>query len=94
MSLPRREVERQLTQKLLMEPRPGDHRYYYLFINGRKVARTHVSTGTNSRTLGDNMVSTMARQLNVTTSFFREIVNCTKTRDQYLQQLRDQDLLE
>lgn len=97
MALARNGVEQQLSQKLLMELRQGkraDHRYYVLMIDGVKVAQTHVSTGTSYKTLGNDLVSSMARQLYLTAPFFRDIVNCKKSRDDYLQCLKEQERLK
>jgi hypothetical protein len=97
MTLARDAVERKLTQKLEMthrKRRGDDHRRYDLLIDGQRIARTMVSTGTGSRTLGDNLVSQMARQLKVPTPFFRELISCSKSRAEYLEKLRDQQLIE
>jgi hypothetical protein len=97
MPLPRDTTEQQLVQKVQMTPRNrkgDDHRFYDLVINGQRVARTKVSRGSGYKTLGDDLVSKMARQLYVPTPFFRELINCTKSRDEYLGILRDQGRIE
>lgn len=96
MSLPRDDTERQLTQKLQMTLRNrkgDDHRRYELVINGRRVVRTMVSRGSGHRTLSNDIVSKMAKQLQVTTPFFREVIICTKSREDYLEKLREQELI-
>ena len=80
--------------KLGMERDERDHRWYRLVVEGRVVARTFVSTGSKKyKTLGDDLVAKMAKQLHVTTPFFTGLVRCFKSRDDYLQQLRDQGLV-
>lgn len=96
MALSRSDTERQLTRKLQMTRRVGkgqDHRYYDLYIDGRRIAFTKVSTGTGHRTLGPNLVSAMAKQLHVPTPFFEDIINCTKSRNDYLEKLREQRII-
>lgn len=81
MALSRAETEQALIGKFgfaLHNRRGQDHRVYRLIIDGQPVARTHVSTGTGKRTLGDDLVASMARQLHVTPAFFRQMVGCTK----------------
>jgi len=92
VSLSKAETEQALRGKLgfVQDRRPGrDHRVYRLTIDGQVVARTKVSTGTNTRALGDQLVAAMARQLNVPIPLFREIVGCRKGRGEYLDALRE-----
>jgi hypothetical protein len=67
-----------------------DHRVYKLHFEGRFVAQTKVSRGTGYDTIGRELVSAMAHDLNVPTRFFRELTDCTKGLDDYLQHMRDQ----
>lgn len=93
-SLPRERIEQALQHKFEMELMPGgDHRRYRLIVSGKKVVGTQVSTGTSARTIPSNLVSAMARQLSVQTSFFVEMVNCSKSKDQYLVSLGEAGLL-
>jgi hypothetical protein len=89
MVLPRRETERALTLKLGMEMTERDHRVYKLHVEGRFVAQTKVSRGSGHGTLGRELVGAMARDLQVPTRLFRELVDCTKELDDYLQHLED-----
>jgi hypothetical protein len=66
-----------------------DHRRYRLIIDAQFIAQTHVSSGTKYRTLGQDLVAAMAKQLHVSPQFFRDIVTCTKSRDDYLHKLRE-----
>jgi hypothetical protein len=88
MALSRRDVERALSRKLdMVLDEDRDHRFYLLVVNGKPAVRTKVSTGSGYRTLGDDLVGAMARQLNVPIPFFRDIVSCAKGQDDYLQHL-------
>lgn len=61
-----------------------------LYVNGKKVAQTLVSTGTGARDLGDELLSRMARQLRVSMGYFKGIIECEHTNEDYLNLLRDQ----
>ena len=93
VSLSRANLERALSGKLRMEIDERDHRVYRLFVGGRLVVRTMVSTGTGHRTLGDPLVAAIAKQLGVTAADLRAIVSCTIDRPGYLQRLRDAGVL-
>lgn len=87
-------VERMLVAKLEMERDNGDHRWYRFVIGEKVVARTFVSTGSKKyKTLGDDLIGKMARQLHVSTPFLTGLVRCTNSRDDYLRVLREQDKL-
>ena len=91
MPLERRSIEGALTGKFRFElrnRRGDDHRIYVLRVGNRRVARTKVSTGTGSRTVGDNIVAEIAHQVGVPTPFFREMVGCTKSLEDLLGFLR------
>ena len=93
MALPRRDVERALTQKMGMEMTQRDHRVYKLHYQGSFVAQTKVSRGSGHVTLGRELVSAMARDLQIPSRFFRGLVDCTRGLDDYLQHLRDEGAL-
>jgi hypothetical protein len=88
MALSRRNVEQALSGKLGMDlDEDRDHRFYRLVVDGKFAVQTKVSTGTKYATLGDDLVRAMARQLNVPMPFFRDIVTCARSRDDYLTHL-------
>lgn len=87
-ALSRDAAEAMLTSKLGMQLDRRDHRWYVLEIDGRPIVRTFVSTGGKYKTLGHDLVARMARQLLVTTPFVVELVQCSKTREEYLDHLR------
>ncbi len=83
-----------LLSKLGMEKDQTDHRVYRFVYEGRLVARTFVSTGsTKYKTLGDDLIAKMAKQLHVTSPFFVGIVKCSNSREDYVVRLRQQGLL-
>lgn len=83
-ALSRRDVERMLVTKLGMTKDERDHRVYTLKIDEMTIARTKISTGTGHRTLGDNLVSAIARQLRVSSQDLIGLVQCTISKEDYL----------
>lgn len=69
------------------------HRFFELFIGGRKVAQTEVSRGTSHRTVSDNMVAKVARDLHISRAFLYELARGAKTPEDYLDWLRDRGLI-
>lgn len=94
MAVSRRGVERMLTNKLEMTLDDQDHQVFHLMVDGRVVARTKLSRGSEKyKTLGDDLVRKMAQQLHVTMPIFRDLEGCTKSRDDYLQALKENGFL-
>lgn len=73
------EVVRALAKKGFQEEPGGDHRYFRLFVEGRKTGLfTKVSRGGKKyKTLGDNLIAQMARQLKLTKAQFLDLIKCT-----------------
>lgn len=89
MSLERDDVESKLSVKGFRLQDDRDHRFYWLHIDEAKQAiYTKVSTGTKYRTLGNDLVLAMARQVRLTTKEFRQLVECSLTAEGYLELLR------
>jgi hypothetical protein len=62
MAVSRRGVERMLTNKLEMTLDDPDHQVFLLVIEGRVIARTKLSRGSEKyKTLGDDLVRKMAQ---------------------------------
>ena len=78
----RRDISSALTRKgFLVEER--DHTYYHFYLNGRLVATTKMSHGTKSADIGDELLSSMARQCKLTKQKFLELVDCTCSQKEY-----------
>ena len=94
MALSREDTERALLRKLGMRlDDRRDHRFYELYVDDRWVLQSKISTGTKYRQLGDPLVAKIARELRVSPSELRAIVQCPLDREGYLQLLRDRDVL-
>lgn len=83
-----------LTNKLEMTLIDRDHQVFLLMSEGRIVARTKRSRGSEKyQTLGDDLVRKMAQQRHVSMPVFRELESCTKSRDEHLETLRENGFL-
>ncbi|MSQ27434.1 MAG: hypothetical protein EXR51_04760 [Dehalococcoidia bacterium] len=92
MPIERRELERLLLH-LGFTQTEGDHRFFELMLNSRRVVRTKFSRGTGYRTIGEDGVSTMAGNLRISRAFLYQLVRGEKDRDDYLNELRRKGLL-
>lgn len=89
MPLDRLEIRKSLVEKGFKEIVKGDHKVYHFHDNGLATrARTKMSHGSKYKTLGDDLVSCMARQCMLSNREFRELVECTLSLDGYRSILR------
>jgi hypothetical protein len=64
-----------------------DHRWYELSLPGLPIIATRVSH--SKKEIGPKLEGKIARQLRVPTQFFREMIDCTKNREDYYTQVRE-----
>lgn len=90
-TLERDDVVDSLCKKGFSEQDGGDHRYFRLLQDGKDTGIfTMVSRGGRKyRTLGNDLVSKMAKQLKLQTKEFVQLVECTMTGDAYVALLRE-----
>ena len=90
-TLERDDVVDSLCKKGFSEQDGGDHRYFRLMQGGKDTGIfTMVSLGGRKyRTLGNDLVSKMAKQLKLQTKEFVQLVDCTLTGEQYVALLTD-----
>lgn len=89
MSLERSKVKTNLPKKGFVETDDRDHIFYHFFHEGKKThIRTHVSHGSKYKTLGDGLVSTMAKQCKLTTKNFKKLAECTLSHEDYVAELK------
>ncbi len=87
-TLRKAEVERSLARKGFSR-RDGKHiRFTYIYRDGARGPSTHFSHGSGSGEISAALVSTMARQLYLSTSGFVDLVECPLGRDEYENILR------
>lgn len=90
MNLERAKVQENLPKKGFVEQGDRDHVFYHFYHEGRKThIRTHVSHGSKYKTLGDDLVSKMAKQCKLTTKQFRGLAECTFSQSEYVALLLD-----
>lgn len=91
MQRQRQAVQQGLSDKGFVEYERTKHTYYiYHTINGEKSAvRTLVSRGTKYRSLGDELLGTMAKQCKLSKANFIKLVDCPLAREEYEDLLRN-----
>lgn len=82
-----RDIERSLTDKFGFQLDMSHHRYLSLALPGLPTIRTRLSHGV--REYGKKLESLVARQLHVRTSFFVEMIDCTRSREDYYEQVQN-----
>jgi predicted RNA binding protein YcfA (HicA-like mRNA interferase family) len=84
-SLERDDVEASLAKKGFAKETNKDHRYFRLLHGGRVTGiYTKTSHGSGHKTLSDGLVSRMAKQLNLQTKEFVQLVDCSLSAEDYL----------
>lgn len=81
------EIEKMLKNKLKMDVEDADHRWFILELEGLPRIRTKLSNNKNE--VGDFLESRICKQLRVRKNFFHELIDCTKSRDEYKKQIQD-----
>lgn len=89
MPLAQDKVEKALRAKGFRKS-DNDHRYFVFYDvhGGKTTIKTKTSHG-RGITIGDSLVSEMARQCGVTRAEFRDLVECPLSRERYEHLLRD-----
>lgn len=65
-----------------------DHRYYILYINGKKEGATFLSHGKN-QDIGPSLLNAMAKELGISTEDFIDFVKCPLTTADYLRKKKE-----
>jgi hypothetical protein len=89
MPLKTNELESKLVHKFGFDQahtRSSDHRWYEINVPGCPPILTKVSHG--AKELSPSLESMIARQLRVRKTFLREMINCTKSLDDYQHQVQ------
>jgi hypothetical protein len=82
MNLKRNEVETGLKRKGFKRNH-NDHRYWTLYVDGKKEASTHVGQGDNFDIRFDE-IGFMAKQLGITNQNFVDLIICKLSTDNYM----------
>jgi hypothetical protein len=92
MPINKEDLQACLRTKFGFEPARGNpHDAMALFFNGKKVATARFSRG--QREIDDTILTVMARQLFVNLGFFKGMFLCTKSIDNYIAHLRQNNKL-
>lgn len=71
-----------------------DHDYFFLIIGGKKTQIfTKISRGSSYKTIGDNLLGAMSRQLKLTKREFLMLVECPLSAVQYRELLRTKQII-
>ena len=81
-----REIKKMLQNKLKCETdETRHHTYYRVFDEDKLIGETFMSR--NNKDIDDYLQNRMAKQLGVSTSVFRDIVSCSVSRCDYIEQV-------
>jgi hypothetical protein len=92
--LPQRDVKDALLNKFgFQEVQGRNHDGMAFYYEGKRVATTWFSRA-SGRVIQDDILQQMARQIGVSTlSFFKGMITCSKSLDDYVQHLRERNIL-
>ncbi|MEK6649706.1 MAG: hypothetical protein AABY75_01900 [Bacteroidota bacterium] len=94
MPIEREKIRAALLSKGFREGR-SDHKYYYLFVDGRKVnVFTYLSHGSGYKEYSDGLVSKVAQQVGLVKKEFLEFVECPLTHEKHVALLRQRDRIK
>ena len=69
----------------------GHHHFFEFYYNEKLIVSTRTSH--NGQDIDDYLISAMSKQCKVRKDFFKELVTCTKTQNDYEEELRQQGLI-
>lgn len=93
MQLATRQIKQALTGKLECEIDETHHHYYVYRHNSMIVTKTRMSHG-RDKDVGDFLIGKMAQQMKVSKAFFIDLVSCTKSHEDYRNELKNAHLIE
>ncbi len=76
-----------LKTKLQMAALNSDHRWFELQLNELPTIRTKISH--NKKDIGPALENRICKQMRIRKKFFYELMDCTKYRDDYERQVRE-----
>ncbi|MGN1298228.1 MAG: type II toxin-antitoxin system HicA family toxin [Clostridia bacterium] len=79
-----KDVERALSSKGFTLEKKRDHNYYFIYKDGKKTKiNTKVSHGTH-KDISDGLLNQMMKQMKLPKKEFNEYMNCTFSKEEYL----------
>jgi hypothetical protein len=70
----------------------SDHKYLEYYVEGKLILYTKISHGSD-KDLDDHLVRQMSNQCKLTKNQFADLVNCPMSQDEYLNILKDKEML-
>jgi hypothetical protein len=88
-------IDSSLTRKGFKKNTQNNHYYYKLIIDGKITnIRTKMSTGSNHKTIGDNLLVQMYKQLKMNNiAEFRKYIECTYSYESYIKSLKEKNYI-
>jgi hypothetical protein len=88
-------IDQSLTKKGFERSNQSSHLHYKLIIDGKITdIRTKMSMGSNYKTIGDNLLSKMSKQLKMkSVADFRRYIECTYSEESYIGFLKKEGIL-
>ena len=88
-------IDQSLTKKGFKSMNQSSHIYYKLIIDGKiSNIRTKMSTGSQYKTISDNLLSKMSKQLRMkNVAEFRRYIECTYSRESYIDFLKKEGFI-
>lgn len=84
MTRERSDIDKALTRKGFVKDETHHHQYIYHNLAGQRTGkRTRMSHGSSHKTIGDNLLGQMAKQLGIPKKSFLELVDCTLDQPGY-----------
>jgi hypothetical protein len=85
-SLPATKTRQSFIQKGFTS-KEGPHHFYLFYHKGKLIAKTMVSH--NDQDIGDKLISKMYKQCKMDKNFFIDFVKCHKSKEDYLELLKN-----
>ena len=83
-SIPRDKIEKSFAEKGFVKEEGRDHRFWYFFYKGKKTRiRTKISTGSEHRDYGVNLLKRIKSQLFLDLRELEELLTCPMDGDRY-----------
>lgn len=88
-----KEVRKSLKKKGFKEESDKDHVYYWYY-NDDKVTKIKTKVSHNAQDISDPLISLMARQLHLSNTEFKNLIQCTLSKEQYREVLFSKAILK
>jgi len=90
VSLNQDEIEAGLKRKGFQQSN-NKHKYYHLYLNGKKEASTYVSHGKN-QDLSQKLLGLMAKELGISIKDVVDLIKCPLSTEEYLAKRKDRSV--